>query len=470
MRIPPRTSSAAKASVVLAVLSCGPPPPDPAAEAALDEELRAHLAERRFTGRVEATLEERLGRPVDGRLAEIGRLLFFDPVLSLSGDNSCSGCHGPNVSFNDSHSIAIGVGNNGVVGPGRTGPHNQRRAPSILNAAFFPRLMWDSRFAANGLDPFRNERGFSFPPPDVDSLSHLGHLLVAQAFTPVINRVEMAGSFAGNHANMRAEVARRVEAIDEYRGMFGEVFAEVADGERLHLEHIAAAIAEFEFTLVRADAPLDRFARGEENAMTGAQKRGALLFFGRARCGECHIVGDFANEMFSDFEPHVLGVPQVVPTVGIQTFDGPGADEDYGLEQQSGRESDRYKFRTQPLRNAAYQPSYMHNGAYVCLSDAVRHHLDAVGSVRAYTTDHLEPTLRGPLGPSEPLLARLHEFIRNPPQLSEDEFADLLEFVRDALADPDAAPEALRHLVPARVPSGLPVHRFEADVHLGGQC
>jgi len=439
-------------------------------EAALDADLSAHLTERGFTGRVEATLEERLGRPVDPRLAEIGRLLFFDPVLSLTRDNSCSGCHGPNVSFNDSRSIAIGVGNNGVVGPGRRGPHNQRRAPSILNAAFFPRLMWDSRFIANGLDPFRNDRGFTFPPPDGAALSQLPHLLAAQAFTPVINRHEMAGSFNGSHVDMRAEVARRVDAIDEYRSLFAGVFGEVSDGAPVRLEHIAAAIAEFEFTLVRADAPIDRFARGDHGAMTTAQKRGAQLFFGRAKCGECHIVGRFANEMFSDFEPHVLGVPQVVPTDGIQPFDGPGADEDYGLEQQTGRESDRYKFRTQPLRNAAYQPAYMHNGAFVCLSDAIRHHLDAAGSVRAFTTDRLEPTLRGSLGPMEPVLARLHEFIRNPPQLSDEEFGDLLAFVRDGLTDPRAAPQALQQLVPLRVPSGLPVHRFEPDARLGGQC
>ena len=65
--------------------------PDPAVLAALDEELRVKLAEREFTGRIESTLEARLGRPVDPRLAEVGRLLFFDPILSLTRDNSCSG-------------------------------------------------------------------------------------------------------------------------------------------------------------------------------------------------------------------------------------------------------------------------------------------------------------------------------------------------------------------------------------------
>lgn len=445
-------------------------PPDPVAQAALDAKLSAHLAEREFTGRIESTLDARLGRPVDAQLAEVGRFLFFDPILSLTGDNSCAGCHGPNVSFNDSKSIAIGVGNNGVVGPGRRGPHNQRRAPSVINAAFFPRLMWDSRFHAVSIDPFRNDDGFSFPPPEGSTLSHMQHLLGAQAFTPVVNRAEMAGNFAGDHADMRAAVVRRVSAIPEYRNLFAKVFANVAAGEPLRFEHIAAALAEFQFTLIRADAPIDRFARGDTDAMTTEQKQGALLFFGRANCGECHIVRGFANEMFSDFEPHVIGVPQVVAANAIVPFDGPGANEDYGLERVTGRERDRYKFRTQPLRNAAFQPSYMHNGAYVCLSDAIRHHLDAVERVRDYTTGHLDPALRGPPGPAEPVLARLHEFIRRPPKLSEEEFRQVLAFVRDALTDPDAAPEALRSLVPARVPSGLPVHDFDFSARTGGDC
>ena len=133
---------------------------------ALNQELQAHLDEREFTGRIESTLEQKLGRPINRDLAEIGRLLFFDPILSLSKDNSCSGCHGPNVSFNGSQPIAIGIGNNGIVGPGRVGPHNQRRAPSIINAAFFPRLMWDARFTSATIDPCDNIKGLDFPAPD----------------------------------------------------------------------------------------------------------------------------------------------------------------------------------------------------------------------------------------------------------------------------------------------------------------
>lgn len=450
--------------MVLGALGCSSEV-DLALEAALDADLMSELTERGFTGRIEETLEDRLGRPIDPALAEIGRLLFFDPVLSLSGDNSCSGCHGPNVSFNDSQPIAIGVGNNGVVGPGRSGPRNQRRAPTILNVAFYPRLMWDSRFSSESLDPFDNSQGFTFPEPDGRALSHMDHLLGAQAFTPVINRVEMAASYEGDAHAMRAEVVDRVDDIDEYRTLFGEVFDEIATGAPLRFEHIGAALAEFQFTLVRADAPIDAYTRGDRGAMTVQQKRGASLFFHiDSKCGECHNTHDFANEMFSDFEPHVLGVPQVNPTGSISTFDGPGANEDYGLEQQTGREEDRYKFRTSPLRNAIYQPSFMHNGAFLCLDDAIRHHLGAYESARNYSPDHLDPALRGPLGPTEPVLGRLHTFLRDPRDFSEEEFDALVAFVGEALADPDASPEALRSLVPPSVPSGLPVHEFEFDL------
>ena len=428
----------------------------------LDERLVATLAAREFDGRIEATLEQRLGRPVDPDLAEVGRLLFFDPVLSLTGDNSCSGCHGPNVSFNDPKPIAIGVGNNGVVGPGRQGPHNQRRAPTIINAAFYPRLMWDSRFSSGSLDPFDNSRGFQFPEPEGSSLSHLDHLLVAQAFTPVVNRVEMAGGFPGDNDAMRAEVASRVDEVTGYRARFAEVFPEIEAGAAVGYEHIAWALAEFQYTLVRADAPIDRYARGDSGALTADQKQGALLFFGRAMCGECHLVREHFNQMFSDFDNHVLGVPQVVPTFGNVPFDGSGGDEDYGVERQTGLEADRYRFRTQPLRNVALQPSFMHNGAFLCLEDAVRQHLEPVDVAESYSPVALGPTLQE-VGPTEPVLNRLAPLIESPPKLAEAELELLIDFVRHGLTDPEARPEALRHLVPAEVPSGLPVHDFEFD-------
>ena len=148
----------------------------------LDARLRSELARQGFTGRVESTLTVRLGRPVNRSLAETGRLLWFDTVTGLNGDNSCGGCHSPLTGFGDTQSIAIGIDNNGIVGPGRSGPRNMRRAPSVINTAFFPRLMWNSRFASLSGDPFDNSAGFAFPPPEGLLLSHMSHLLDAQAF------------------------------------------------------------------------------------------------------------------------------------------------------------------------------------------------------------------------------------------------------------------------------------------------
>src|SRR5213078_4228825 len=99
-------------------------------------------------------------------------------------------------------------------------------------------------------------------------------------------------------------------------------------------------------------------------------------FFGKANCFVCHAVSGYSNEMFSDFKEHVIGVPQIVPLVGNVTFDGPGANEDFGLEQVTGNPNHRYMFRTSPLRNVSLQPAFFHNGAFTTLEEAVRHHLD----------------------------------------------------------------------------------------------
>src|SRR5687768_4114554 len=73
----------------------------------LDAELADVLDRSGFTGAIESTLETRLGRPIDRQLAELGRLLFFDKIAALRGDNACAGCHSPTAGFGDTQSIAI---------------------------------------------------------------------------------------------------------------------------------------------------------------------------------------------------------------------------------------------------------------------------------------------------------------------------------------------------------------------------
>jgi cytochrome c peroxidase len=457
----------------------------------VDRLLSALLDRHGFTGRIESQLERRLGRRLDPRKAELGRLLWFDTITGLHDDNTCAGCHSPTAGFGDTQPIAIGVQNNGIVGPSRTGPRNQRRSPLVINTAFYPKLMWNGRFFAPSGNPFDNSGGFVFPEPEGETQFPpndpiIKHLLQAQAFIPPTEQIEVAG-FTGtggpfddglgqpvpdpDHTGFRNEPIRqavltRLNAIPEYRRRFGIAFPAVRRGAPITFDMFGRAIAEFEFTLTFANAPIDRFARGQRNAMTLSQKRGAILFFGRAGCVSCHAVGGRSNEMFSDFRDHCIGVPQVFPLFGPGTgnfaFVGPGENEDFGAADLTGLQRDRYKFRTSPLRNIALQPAFFHNGAFTRLEDAIAHHLDVHRSARTYDPARagLPPDLHQ-TGPIEPVLARLDPGVAQPRRLTTQEFNDLVAFVRFGLLDSRALPQNLRRLIPSTVPSGRPVLLFE---------
>jgi cytochrome c peroxidase len=103
----------------------------------------------------------------------------------------------------------------------------------------------------------------------------------------------------------------------------------------------------------------------------------------------------------------------------------------------------------------------MHNGAFVRLEDAIRHHLDAATSARTYHPGALAADLHGSLGPIEPVLARLDHLLREPIELSDREFLDPVAFVGGGLLDPAARPLRLRHLIPPKLPSRRPVFAFE---------
>jgi cytochrome c peroxidase len=228
----------------------------------LDDQLAAALGAAGFTGTAALTLQARLGRPIDPKLADLGRLLFFDKILSLHDDNACAGCHSPTNAFGDTQSIAIGIQNNNVVGRNRSGPRNQRRSPMLVNAAFFPALMWNQRFFAASGDPFNNSRGFVFPPPEGATRFPpqdpvIRTLLAAQAHLPPTELIEVAG-FTGTAGSFGSEfdvfddgrgspvpgpdpggfrnepirqaVLQRLNASAAYRRLFAGVFAGVAAG------------------------------------------------------------------------------------------------------------------------------------------------------------------------------------------------------------------------------------------------
>jgi len=483
----------------------------------LSSELRSTLAEAGFTGDIERTfktrLEDSLGRKINPKLAELGRLLWFDNFQSIGRDNTCGGCHSPSNGMGDSQPMAIGVLSNGVVGPHRTGPRNQRRTPTVVNTALYPRLMWNSRFESLSGDPFNPSQGFSFPVPedapppapdftparfsaDENAFHGVTHLLQAQAHMPPTELIEVGGFLDACKqpdlaqwcavgfnfgpglpvpdldpiSGFRNEPIRQMglaalNGHKEYRKLFGEVFPEVKEGGKIDFFMFGKAIAEFEFTLVFANAPIDRFARGHDSAMSDSEKRGALLFFGKANCASCHRVDGNSNEMFSDFQEHVVGVPQIFPSFGVNTgnfpFAGPGMNEDFGREERSGDVADRYAFRTAPLRNLRVSPGFFHNGAYVTLEDAIRFHLSVIKSAQNYDPDDagVPADLRqvGPLVPRNLIAPSLKKAIA----LTNAEFNDLVRFVKDALTDDRVEKSNLCGLIPRRVPSGMPVLTFE---------
>jgi cytochrome c peroxidase len=491
----------------------------------LDSDLADVLFAAGFTGNIQNTFQQRiqanLGRPINPRLVDLGRLLWFDKIHSLHRDNTCGGCHSPTNGFGDTQVMAIGVQNNNLVGPDRHGPRNQRRTPLAINTVLYPGMMWNARFNSLSGDPFNNLLGFRFPSPEDDIrfsyandiANHITHLSQAQAEMPPTELTEVAG-YTGTCPNgipdptlgprfcqfddglgetvplpqpgengslsrnepIRQKALSFLNASSAYRRLFagafpGQVTLEPGHGKDIDFHMFGKAIAEFEFTLVFADAPLDQFARGNRDAMTDSQKRGALLFFGKAGCINCHYVakknpGDREpNEMFSDFEMHVIGVPQIAPYFGVghgnTIFDGPGEDEDFGLEQITGNSADRYKFRTAPLRNLAVSPGFFHNGAFTRLDDAIRFHLDVIQGNKTYNpvAAGVPEDLTHRLGPTVPKKL-LDPLVQVPVKLSDDEFRDLVTFIRDGLLDPGV--KSLCSLIPPSVPSGLPVLLFQA--------
>jgi cytochrome c peroxidase len=484
----------------------------------LNFRLERLLNQYGFTGRIEQTfherLEENLGRGIDPKLAELGRMLWFDKIHALHRDNTCGGCHSPTNGFGDSQPMAIGIQNNNLVGPDRRGPRNQRRTPLAINTALYPALMWNGRFSSTFGEPFNNGGGFHFPPPEDDTRfslandikNHQTHLLQAHGQLPPTELTEVAGytgTCPDGHPDpslgqafcqfddgkgqkvplpddtgfrndpIRRQILVSLNASPEYRRLFGEVFPEVRAGAPIDFVMFGKAIAEFEFTLVYADAPIDKFARGDQDAMTNSEKRGALIFFGKAQCVQCHAVSGRSevgesNEMFSDFSEHVVGVPQIAPHFGAGKgnviFDGSGQDEDFGLEQVTNNDADRYKFRTAPLRNLAASPGFFHNGAYVHLDDAIRFHLDAEKYARTYNPrrEGVPDDLASRGGPIEPVLARLDPRLQSPIRLTDGEFNDLVSFIKDGLLDERVNAKNLCKLVPDHVPSGLSVPKFDS--------
>jgi len=420
----------------------------------LDGELRAALRDAGAT-----PLDP--GPALDPTLVELGRFLMFDKELSGNRDISCATCHHPLLHTGDGLSVSIGTGGTGL-GPSRLLGEGRvlipRNAPEVFDrgAPEWRTMFWDGRVSGTP------ETGFSTPagaalPPGLDSV------LAAQAMFPVTSRDEMRGASgdvdvfgAANELALLPDndftaiwgaLMARLLAIPEYVDLFAAAYPEIASGD-LAFVQAANAIAAFEidfWTLL--DSPFDRYLAGDDTALANDAKRGALLFYGKARCAECH-----SGPLLTDQQFHNVAAPQVGPGKGAE------APLDFGRGRETSAAGDRYTFRTPPLRNVALTGPWLHDGAYATLEAAVRHHLDPASSLLAYDPSQLAPDLRdtfqGDPETIDAILATLDDKVLEPVDLTDDEVDELLAFLQ-TLTDPAAAD--LRGDIPDRVPSGLPV-------------
>ena len=348
--------------------------------------------------------------PTTPEKVALGRLLFWDPILSGTRDVACATCHHPDFGYAENLDLSIGVNGVGLGATRRFAPDNtiplvKRNSQSLLNTAF------------NGIDTEGRYHAASAPmfwDSRVQSLE-------AQALEPIKALEEMRGHALTSETAVDV-VVTRLAAIPDYRARFASAFGGTTPVTSTNL---ARALAAFERSLVATNSPFDRYMRGDTTAMTPLQVQG-MERFARIGCANCH-----SGPMFTDFKPHVLGVPDNAKLTASDT----GVAGSYG-------------FRTPSLRNLALTGPYMHNGAFTSLDAVVRFYNDVRGGRGGRGGGRGQGRgnqVRNPnvaQGDLDPLLRRLNV---------NGNRRDLVAFL-EALTDP-----SFDRTVPATVPSGLPV-------------
>ncbi len=276
--------------------------------------------------------------PASVEKTNLGRLLFFDPILSGNKDVACATCHHPSNGFAEFRDLSIGVNGKGfghkrVFKMPNKIPFVKRNAHTVLNTAF------------NGIDSlnyYDPEKSPMFWDNRVNSLE-------TQAIEPIKAMEEMRG-LNYSETEILTEVVSRLEAIPEYKKLFKDVFKEE---NTITIENIGKAIAAYERTLVTNNSRFDKYMRGNTDAISLSEKEG-LKVFKKVGCINCHN-----GPMFSDYKIHVLSVPENDKLTKV----------DDGFEQQFG-------FRTPTLRNLRFTNPYMHNGTLPTLEKVLEFYED----------------------------------------------------------------------------------------------
>lgn len=404
---------------------------------------------------------------------ELGRMLFFDKVLSGNQNISCATCHHSLTGTGDGLSLPVGEGARGLgvtrdLGSGADAVVERvpRNAPQVFNlgALEFTGMFHDGRVAADASQP----SGF-LSPAGADLPLGLDNALAAQAMFPVTSATEMAGQLGENaQANAAAAgnlagpggvweiISDKLRAIPEYVTLFQAAYSDILSADDITYVHAANAIAAFEAGQWRfTDSPFDRYLAHDKQAMSQQAKRGMFLFYGDAGCATCH-----AGAFQSDQDFHAIAMPQIGAGKGDNLPGYSDGHDDFGRERVTGDPADRFRFRTPTLRNIALSAPYGHSGAYDTLEAVVRHHLDPVQSLNNYDPSQVSLPSRADLDAADfvvmndparvAAIAAANELA--PVALTDKQVQDLVAFLH-ALTDPAALD--MRKDVPKAVPSGL---------------
>jgi cytochrome c peroxidase len=376
----------------------------PAAESQSQDRFDRFFSTRPTISALPETMKAPADNPTTPEKVALGKLLFWDPILSGNRDVACASCHHPRNAYAEDRAISIGV--NGV-GYGRNRrfqspnsiPFVKRNSPTMLNVGFAG-ISQAGEFDPANAPMFWDMRAKS---------------LEKQALEPIKSFEEMRGDTYPEDKAVETVVAR-LNAIPEYRRLFSIAFG----GENaVNATNLGKAIASFGRSLVANNSPFDRYMRGDRNAMTPAQIEG-MRRFERVGCIECHN-----GPMFSDYKIHVLGVPDngVLPESDRGHADTPVPF------RTSSFVGTPYAFRTASLRNLRLTAPYMHSGEFNDLDDVLEFYDDLPENPYVRRRD------------VDPLARRLDD---------PDDEADAIITFLEALND-----ESFDKTIPSRLPSGL---------------
>ena len=252
--------------------------------------------------------------------AVLGKMLFFDPVLSGNHTRSCASCHSPAKAFSDGQTRSMAFDSHQRV---------LRNAPTLINSVYQKSQFWDQRV----------------------------HFIEDQVTAVVTNPQEM-------HGDMDAS-AKLIANDKEYVALFKKAFG---DSVEINQRSIQTSLAAYIRTLSGLNARFDQYMRGEEAMLTADELAGFNLFMGKGKCATCHFMPLFNGSVppqYFETESEVLGVPAKADTINANI------DSDAGKFNTYNRALHKFAFKTPTLRNAALTAPYMHNGVFKTLEEVI---------------------------------------------------------------------------------------------------